>query len=98
MKYNLSECGKRIKELRKHRNISQEELGQALGMTQQGISNLESGRKGTTIDTLVLVADYFRTSLDYLVFGRLTVVIDEPVATEKIEKSIKLFKAVLDNI
>ena len=57
----------RIKFLRKQKNIKQSELGEKIGLTYTAISDIERGRRTTTIEKLVALADYFEVSIDYLV-------------------------------
>lgn len=57
----------RIFELRKEANLSQKQLGEAIGLSHKAISTLESGSRGTSIEKLVALADYFNVSVDYLV-------------------------------
>jgi len=57
----------RIFELRKAANLSQKALGEAVGLSHKAISTLESGARGTTIEKLIALAEYFDVSLDYLV-------------------------------
>lgn len=57
----------RIFELRKEANLSQKQLGEAIGLSHKAISTLESGARGTSIEKLVALADYFNVSVDYLV-------------------------------
>ena len=98
MFYDIAESGKRIKELRKRRGLSQEQLGKLVGLTQQGRANLESGRKGTRIDTLIIVANFFDASLDYLVLGRINNEINISIPADKKEKAIKLLNAIIEII
>ena len=53
--------------LRKQKNIKQSELGEMVGLTYTAISDIERGRRTTTIEKLVAIADYFDVSIDYLV-------------------------------
>lgn len=63
-----SVLGTRIQALRKQKSITQEELGKALGVTAQAVSNWECG--GTPdAELLPYIADYFQVSIDNL-FGR----------------------------
>lgn len=63
-----SVLGTRIQALRKEKGITQEELGKALGVTAQAVSNWECG--GTPdAELLPYIADYFQVSVDNL-FGR----------------------------
>lgn len=57
---------KRIYNLRKHRGLSQKELGEAVGLSHKAISTIESGARSTTIEKLILLADFFQVSTDYL--------------------------------
>ena len=56
----------RVYELRKKRNMNQKELGEVVGLTAKSISTIESGLCSTTIEKLVLLAQFFGVSTDYL--------------------------------
>ncbi len=56
----------RVYQLRKEAHLTQQELGDILGLTHKSISMLESGGRSTTIDKLVLLAEFFHVSTDYL--------------------------------
>ena len=47
--------GKAIKETRKERNLTQEELGKLIGVQKAQISRLESNASNATMDTLLKV-------------------------------------------
>ncbi|MDD2433786.1 MAG: helix-turn-helix domain-containing protein [Bacilli bacterium] len=71
---NLSLIGKRVRELRKSRGISQADLAMAAGVTTKTIYNIESADRGTfstmpRIDTIYALASILDTSIDYLVTG-----------------------------
>ena len=57
----------RLVELRKAKNIAQAQLASDLGFTAAFIGDLETGKSFVSVETLVLLADYFNVSLDYLV-------------------------------
>jgi len=59
----------RIRELRKNKNITQLKMAMDLNTTQNTISRYETGASSPGLDELVMIADYFGVSLDYL-FGR----------------------------
>lgn len=59
--------GKRMKELRVARNIKQYEVAEKLNMTHAAIGNYENGKGEPKIDDLILLADFFDVSIDYLV-------------------------------
>ena len=56
----------RWRELRKERNISQLKLAMDLNMNQNTISRYETMEREADYRTLILFADYFHVSLDYL--------------------------------
>lgn len=56
----------RLRELRKQRGISQLKLAMDLGMNQNTISRYENGEREADYQTLILLADYFNVSIDYL--------------------------------
>lgn len=59
----------RLVELRKEKNLSQEELAEKLYVSRQTISNWERGRTYPDINSLLLIATYFGISLDNLIKG-----------------------------
>ena len=57
----------RLKKLRKQKRITQIKLAMDLGLTQNSVSRFETGLRRPDYETLILIADYFHVSLDYLV-------------------------------
>ena len=62
--------GPRIRAARLRAGLSQKELGEAVGLSHKAISTIESGSRSTTIEKLVLLADFFGVSTDYLLGRR----------------------------
>ena len=56
----------RVKLLRKKKNLKQYELGKIVGFTVTAISDIERGRRTTTMEKLDALADFFDVSVDYL--------------------------------
>ena len=56
-----------LKLLRKDSGISQQKLADAIGMSQQSINQYENHDTEPDILTLCKLADYFETSVDYIV-------------------------------
>lgn len=56
-----------LKALRKKHNLSQQKLADILHISQQSVYKYENGLSSPDIETLILMADYFNTSIDYLV-------------------------------
>ena len=58
---------KNLKLLRTEQNLSQQELASILHVSQQSIYKYENGITTPDLNTLFAMADYFHTSIDYLV-------------------------------
>lgn len=58
---------KNLKKLRLERKLSQQKLAENFGITQQAIYNYENGITEPDIYMLKQLADFFHTSVDYLV-------------------------------
>ena len=58
--------GERVYLLRKKAGLNQKQLGEVLGLSNKAICTMESGQRGTTIEKLVLLAEYVHVSTDYL--------------------------------
>lgn len=72
---NTKQIGERIRQLRKTRGITQDELGLILGDRTTGkplsrgqVSNLETGKRNLNIHQIKILADYFGVSIDTLGF------------------------------
>ena len=56
-----------LKEIRKRHNLTQTQVAEYLNTTQQTYSDYENKKTQPSIETLVKLADLFRTSIDYLI-------------------------------
>ena len=56
----------RMRETRLDLGMNQAELARKMGMSQQAISSIESGRREAYFFTVICVADALGVSLDYL--------------------------------
>ncbi len=56
----------RIRDLREDRDLSQNEVADVLGITQRKYSYLETGHQQWTDEILVRLAEFYHTSVDYL--------------------------------
>ncbi len=59
--------GSRIAELRESRNMTQLSLSLKVGLTQESISAIETGKTTPKLVTLMHIADFFGCSLDYII-------------------------------
>jgi transcriptional regulator with XRE-family HTH domain len=56
----------RLKEIRREKKLTQEQLGQKVNVTKVSISGYESGNRTPDMDTLQKIADVLEISVDYL--------------------------------
>ncbi len=54
----------RIEEIRKARDVNQEELAKALGVSRQTISSLENGRYNPSIELAYKLSKYFGMTIE----------------------------------
>lgn len=55
--------GKVVSEMRKARNISQQQFCDYTGISQKYLSDLENGKRNIGLDTVVCLANYFNISV-----------------------------------
>lgn len=58
--------GERVKQMRIMLNMTQSQLGDVIGLSKQAINDIEKGRRLTTIDKAITIAQFFNTSIEYL--------------------------------
>ncbi len=63
---NISE---RIQELRKNKNLSQEQLAEILGVSRQAVSKWEGGQSLPEVEKLIAMSALFDVSTDYILKG-----------------------------
>nr|DAH48472.1 MAG TPA: Repressor protein CI [Caudoviricetes sp.] len=63
---SITDCGSIIKELRKEAGMTQEELGEKLGVIKQTVSSWEKGISEVSNDTLITLSRLFGVTTDYL--------------------------------
>ena len=57
----------RLKEIREDKDLKQVDVAQALGIKQQQYSEYERGMVLISIEKLNVLADFYHTSVDYLI-------------------------------
>ncbi len=56
----------RIRDLREDRDLTQKQVAQMLGMSQTGYSKYETGENDIPTAVLIKLADFYQTTIDYL--------------------------------
>lgn len=72
MKFNYGTIGKRVKELRKKKKLSQEFLAELTELSATYISLIESGTKCMSLETLIRVANALNVTADTILADCLT--------------------------
>ncbi len=57
----------RLREIREDKDLTQAAIANVLGMRQQQYSKYELGIRSIPIEKLDILADYYQTSVDYLI-------------------------------
>jgi len=73
---------RRLKDLREDHDLGQSDVAKILKTTQQQYSKYETGIRIIPIDKLNILADYYGTSIDYLI-GKTNVIKPYPRKGEK---------------
>lgn len=58
--------GTKLRELRLEQGISQRQLGEILGFSNQAVSTWECGLREPDCDSLIALAKFFNVSVDFL--------------------------------
>ena len=84
----MNDLGHKIRELRKSRDMTQQELADKLNLSRSQISNLEKGRRSLNLDQLNIICDVFKIDMQY--FG-ISPTAEESIAL--IERAKLLFES-----
>ncbi|MCI8429819.1 MAG: helix-turn-helix transcriptional regulator [Lachnospiraceae bacterium] len=64
------ETGRRIRDFRIKNHLTQAQLAESLDVSTNFVSEIETGKKGISQDTLYRLCRQYNLSADYLLFGR----------------------------
>ena len=76
----------RIQDLRTDADLSQRELSEILHISQRSYSHYETGSRNIPIEMLIRLANYYDTSIDYLVGHR-------PQKNDQIKRSPEMWNS-----
>lgn len=68
----MTTCFPRLKDLREDHDLMQKQVAAILGIDQPVYSTYETGKREISVHHLIVLADYYHTSTDYLL-GRTNV-------------------------
>ena len=70
---------RRLRDLREDNNLSQKEIAEFLGITQNTYSRYETNERNIPLESISKLADFYKTSVDYLL-GRTDIFTPYPKA------------------
>ena len=62
----MTKFPERLRQLREERGVSQEKVSKELNVSRYAVYSYEKGKTAPTLEGLVILADYFDVTLDYL--------------------------------
>jgi transcriptional regulator with XRE-family HTH domain len=62
--------GQRIKELRKTKNLTQEDLSSMIGITNAAICRIETGENEPSAKVIIALCEKLKVSTDYILLGK----------------------------
>ena len=66
--YNMKLKTDRLKEIREENNLLQKDVAKILKISQVQYSRYETGIRLIPIDKIAILADYYNTNIDYLLY------------------------------
>lgn len=87
--YNRN-IGKRVRSVRMMNNLTQENLGDMLGITAQAIQKIEAGENMLTVNSLIILCEKLDVTPDYILFDRANTERDIELSFETMEGNQKL--------
>lgn len=88
---------RRLRSLREAKGLSQEKLGQILGMSQQAVAKWEKGINIPDANTLLKMSALYQVSVDYLLCNKISTQ-EQAVYDQRIRKLPPDKKRILDTI
>lgn len=67
--FDRKACGRRLKQLRMDKSMHQDEVAAEMGISADTVSKLEQGRRSPSATMVCILANYYKTTADYILFG-----------------------------
>lgn len=96
MYFDLVETGKRIKEIRDAKGLTQIAFAEKINVSRSYMNKIENGSKSPSIDLLIEIAVFGDVTLDYLILGRIQDETQNKKETELTEKLNFLKQAIAE--
>ena len=88
----------KLKELRKKKNLFQQDVAEALHMSRSTYSNYEKGNAEPDIATIKALADFFHTTTDNLLEHNVPYLLDKSTLTPKQKQLVERVCTLDDNL
>ena len=72
MKKTLTDMGQRIKTRRKELNMTQGQLAEAISISNNHLSSIETGKQAPSLEVLLRICESLGTRPDYLLLGSIS--------------------------
>lgn len=66
----MSDLAERLKEIRKTKSLTQQELGQILGVSKQAVANIESGHNKPSIEFISKLIENLNINSNWFLIGQ----------------------------
>jgi transcriptional regulator with XRE-family HTH domain len=99
--YNVKESANRLKQLRKNKGVTQEQVAGDLNISVDTIRKNEQGVRGLSVDSIDLFANYYGTTVDYILNGKKSgdfMVLLDGMTEEKRILALNILEGILDRI
>lgn len=91
------EVGKNIKNIRKNRGITQQQLADLINMHRSNYSKVETGQREISISALAKIAKYFNVSVDDLIQNKNEIPQEIEIKNIGLSEKIKLIEQLEDD-
>ena len=90
--------GRRIREAREERKVTQKELGKILNYSPMGISHFENGIRELKVSDIQKLSDYFEKDMSFFLQSETVFFRANSTPDANIDKALKDFNAYLDEV
>ena len=100
---NIEESAKRLKEVRRNKKVTQEQEANDLKISVDTVRKNEQGVRGLSIDIAELYAEYYETSIDFIISGKVELnnqmsEMLKKYPTDKQNMALRILKGILENL
>ena len=92
----MVDMGKRLKNLRVQKNLTQKQVAERVGLAVSAISSYESGARFPTYQTLIKLASMYHVTCDYIIGmpGKRTIDVSglDELEIEVVSQTVNLFR------